>query len=530
LILADAATPTAGTSNSAPSAIETAVSQIRTLELDDREAKLLVSLLMNTLYQNRNSSLNPDQKGGDSELRDFLRLANGWKEYALTPRDKRKPNDDGGVCDQIAAAACTIWNRLHPDKPCYLVNLPETGSGLGTQHWYLAIKNSDGTITFLDSEFTQSIEPNGVAVAKRGNPQLFVPIARSNADGDAQLIAAPPSELMDFITAMSEPNSEEAELFRGLLSAGHATYSLQSGSVTVGGGQGKLSEVNEGLNVSGIYASWAFRKKPSNNARVTIFHTLAREAGESVWQSAGVSGVKLATEKRLLLLPLAKGFEFELKAGGEAAYGVMSRITGSDATNTGQGEHPGLGVTAGGKLFAQGSLQGEKTTSSGANFAGTVNFRVEGVPGINIARLHGIDVLPYPAIHDLPSLKQAVLGFPNEKTVEVTGAVSSPRGSRFELRAKGMKGPLGGQARVQVDYTGPKGTILGGSFERKSDFFSVPGTYLGASVGRKMTSCTLSLTGTCGPNGWSFGGSARVSLSGTPEKTRAVPWSLRTTP
>jgi hypothetical protein len=413
------------------------VAALRTqgMATNEDQVHTLISMMMDQMYSNYNDPLNPGVSGGDNLPRNLANMGAGYQEFAASGQT----NDRGGVCDHIAATGCQLWNKIYPDKPCFIVNV----QGAGTQHWLTATHNGDGTYTLMDAGSIRNVTAEGNAISSPGNAQLFVPIAKVNAAGDATIVATPPSELMNYIRHLSRPDSEEGQLFRGLSQSGFSTFRVGKNAdrpllISVGGGRGRMSQQNLGQEVWGVFANVDKTGKFIEN-KLTIFYT---EVGAGTADPSRVAGLENTTAvfKAFSLVPNLK---IDLRAGINLAAGAI--------LPNGKIEDPlyDIGYTGGGHLFAQTAISGQKQLNPKTALKGRVVFRAEGLPGLVITQMHGID--------NGYGLKNGFQGvnarFINQNEMQLTH--QTERGTHtFGLQGGASQGPLNPEGRPDWNLGG----------------------------------------------------------------------------
>lgn len=446
------------------------------------DAKDLIATMMAGLYRNYNDPLNPGVAGGDSELRGLARIGSGYQQAVNSGVEDS--NNDGGVCDHIAAAGCAVWNKMYPDSPCMLVNIP----GPGSQHFYTAISNGDGTITLMDAGYRQDIRAEGNAIASPGNPQLFVPVAKVDDVGNATIVQTAPSELMNFINAVSRPDDPEGQLFRGLAQAGYQSfnYGRKNGRnvVSVGVGRGRLSRQNLGQEVWGVYANLDQYRKHFEN-KLTVFYSHVGDTPQGVREVAGAT----VSPAAVWAIPIVPAVKIDLKAGASITLAVMS----PGASQIG---NEGLGITGGGKLFAQAGINGTRQLDGKTKLQTSLLFRTEGMPGVVITRMHGID--------NGGGLGGGIQGFHSTNTLQ--GSVGLQKSSNAGPYGVGMhggisKGPLAMHNRpdwnlgTDLNY---RKYLLSADYQERNTFFDqgkLVRVELGAQFTRRKTVIEPSLIG-----------------------------------
>ncbi len=470
------------------------------------EAKDLIAIMMAGLYNNYNDPLNPGVKGGDSELRGLARMGSGYQQAVNT--GEYDSNNDGGVCDHIAAAGCAVWNKMYPDSPCLLVNIP----GPGSQHFYTAISNGDGTITLMDAGERRDIRAEGNAIASPGNPQLFVPVAKVDDAGNATIVQTAPSELMNFINAVSRPDDPEGQLFRGLAQGGYQSFSYgkKGGQnvVSVGVGRGRLSRQNLGQEVWGVYVNSDTYRKHFEN-KLTVFYT--QIGGENPSGVSQVGGIRVSPAA-VWAIPLHPNLKIDLKAGASITGAAMSPAWSRVSSE-------GVGITGGGNLFAQAGVSGSHRIDEKTSLQSNLLFRAEGMPGVIITRMHGID--------NGGGLGGGLRGFHSTNTLQSSLAIQrvTPGGTIAAGVHGGIsKGPLSMRNRpdwnlgADLNY---RNYVLKADYREGNTFFDqgkLMRVELGAQFSRRRTVIEPSLIGQLSNygQGWQhfMGAGLKINLTG----------------
>lgn len=474
------------------------------------EAKDLIAIMMSGLYHNYNDPLNPGVKGGDSELRGLARMGSGYQQAVNS--GEYDSNNDGGVCDHIAAAGCAVWNKMYPNDPCMLVNIP----GPGSQHFYTAISNGDGTITLMDAGERRDIRAEGNAISSPGNPQLFVPVAKVDDVGNATIVQTAPSELMNFINAVSRPDDPEGQLFRGLAQAGYQSfnYGKKSGHnvVSVGVGRGRLSRQNLGQEVWGVYVNADTYRKHFEN-KLTVFYT--QIGGENPSGVSQVGGLTVSPAA-VWAIPLLPNLKIDLKAGASITGAAM--VAGTSPAFS-QVSSEGVGVTGGGKLFAQAGVGGTHQLDEKTSLRTSLVFRTEGMPGVIITRMHGID--------NGDGLGGGIKGFYSTNSIQ--GSLGFQRATQKGTIGAGVhggmsKGPLSLHNRpdwnlgTDLNY---RNYVLKTDYQDHNTFFNqgkLVRVELGAQFSRRKTVIEPSLIGQFSDygQGWQsfMGAGIKINFSG----------------
>lgn len=255
-----------------------AASVIKSQNLSEDQSLAVIANVMERLYFNYNDGRNFTSTA-DNDNRFFSQMSAGL----ITGNELQ-----GGVCDDISAVGCTLYNSLYPDKDCLIMNISRPSLGdpkdIGVQHQVMIVGNGTTDYKMIDGGTINRTQNNNFINANPDNTilsqdqSMFIKLEKVE-NGKIRDLYVQKTEYGQFMDNLMSNNQDlpgesitknlNARQYKSIMGGAYNEWKKNEKTKRVDYGGGSLNQA-DGSQVYAVYARYSKDKNGKGGFSIAL--------------------------------------------------------------------------------------------------------------------------------------------------------------------------------------------------------------------------------------------------------------------